>query len=156
MAKDNEKQIAHGLYIDKCLTAKEIADKLKVSEKTVGKWVEFGNWREIRLSKQTTTDNLLGKYSQLLSALLDKRLSFEKKKDTNDNDKSDYNHIIDEMSKISAMMDKIQKDGRPSLRIHIMCLEKFMGALHHSNPKVFMDVVEFQIEYLQLLAEELK
>ncbi len=156
MAKDKEKEIAYTLYVDQCLTAKEIAGKIKVSEKTVGNWAELGNWKEIRLSKQTTTDTLLLKYNELLSALLDKRLKFEKQKEKSDDDKKDYNGIIDEMSKVSAMIDKIQKDGRPSLRIHIMCLEKFMAALHNAKPKLFMELLNFQIEYLQLLAEELK
>lgn len=60
------------------------------------------------------------------------------------------------MSKISAMIDKIQKDGRPSLRIHIMCVEKFMGALHQNKPKLYMDLIDFQRDYFTLLAEELK
>jgi hypothetical protein len=156
MAKDNEKKIAYTLYVDQCLTAKEIAFKLKVSEKTVGNWVEAGNWKDIKLSKQTTTQTILNKYNELLSALLDKRLNLEKKTTKDDDQQSEYNGIIDEMSKISAMIDKQQRDGRPSLRIHIMCLEKFMGALHNAQPKLFMQLVDFQIEYLQILAEELK
>ena len=78
MAKDNQRQIAQGLYIDQCLTAKDIAVKLDVSEKTISQWVNKGNWRELRLSKQTTTDVMLGKYNELLNALLDKRLLYEK------------------------------------------------------------------------------
>lgn len=156
MAKDNEKKIAYSLYVDQCLTAKEIAAKLKLSEKTVGDWAKKGNWKEIKLSKQTTTETLLSKYSELLSALLDKRLKIEKKIEKDDDEKQEYNGIIDEMSKMSAMIDRLQKDGKPSLRIHIMCLEKFMGSLHHTNPKLYMQLVDYQIEYLQLLAEELK
>lgn len=156
MAKDKERQIAQGLYIDQCLTAKEIAEKINVSEKTVGKWVEAGNWRELRLSKQTTTDTLLAKYNELLAALLDKRLTFEKKKDKSDDEKWEYNNVIDEMSKVAAMIDRLQKDGRQSLRVHIMCLEKFMASLHQSDAKLFMQLLEFQRTYLTLLAEELK
>lgn len=156
MAKDNEKQIAQSLYVDQCMTAKEIASKLKLTEKTVGRWVEAGNWKEIRLSKQTTTETLLSKYNELLSSLLDKRLKYEKKKDQTDEDKEDYKGIIDEMSKISAMIDRLQKDGRSSLRVHIMCIEKFMSALQNAQPKLFMQLLDFQIEYLQILAEELK
>lgn len=156
MAKDNQRQIAQGLYIDHCFTAKDIAQKLDVSEKTVSQWVNKGNWRELRLSKQTTTDVMLGKYNELLNALLDKRLLYEKKQDKTDDDKHEYNGVIDEMSKVSAMIDKIQKDGRPSLRIHIMCVEKFMGALHQNKPKLYMDLIDFQRDYFTLLADELK
>lgn len=156
MAKDNEKQIAYTLYVDQCLTAKEIANKIHVSEKTIGKWADVGNWKEIRLSKQTTNETLIGKYKELLNSLLDKRLRIEKTQDKNDDDKSEYNGIIDEMSKLSAIIDRLQKDGTPSLRIHIVCLEKFMGALHNAQPKLFMQLIDFQMEYLQILADELK
>lgn len=156
MAKDNEKQIAYTLYVDQCLTAKEIANKIHVSEKTIGKWADVGNWKEIRLSKQTTNETLIGKYKELLNSLLDKRLRIEKTQDKNDDDKSEYNGIIDEMSKLSAIIDRLQKDGTPSLRIHIVCLEKFMGALHNAHPKLFMQLIDFQMEYLQILADELK
>lgn len=156
MAKDNEKQIAYTLYVDQCLTAKEIAGKIKVSEKTIGKWADVGNWKDIRLSKQTTNETLIGKYKELLNSLLDKRLKIEKTQDKNDEDKSEYNGIIDEMSKLSAIIDRLQKDGTPSLRIHIVCLEKFMGALHNAQPKLFMQLIDFQMEYLQILADELK
>lgn len=153
MAKDNEKQIAQTLYIDQCLTAKEIAAKINVSEKTVGKWVELGNWKQLRLSKQTTPDVLLSKYNELMTSLLDTRLKMEKNQERGT---KGYNNIIDEMSKVSAMMDSLHKDGRPSLRIHILVIERFMAALQQRDTKLFMGLIEFQKEYLTQLAEELK
>lgn len=156
MAKDNEKKLAYTLYVDQCKTAKEIAVMLNVSEKTIGKWVEAGNWKEIRNSKQSSSDTLLKKYNELLESLLDKRLKYEQMDKKDEEDTRSYNGIIDEMSKIAAMIDRLQKDGRTSLRIHIMCLEKFMGYLHTTNAKLYMQLVDLQIEYLQLLAEELK
>lgn len=151
MAKDNEKKLAYTYYVDECLTAKEIALKLGVSEKTVGNWVEKGNWREIRLSKQTTPATLVSKYTELLNILLDKRLEAERGEGN-----ASVRPIIDEMSKVSAMIDRIQTENKATLRIHIHCLEKFMAALHTTNPKLYMQLIDFQKEYLTLLAEELK
>ncbi|MCE9539931.1 MAG: DUF1804 family protein [Bacteroidetes bacterium] len=154
MAKENEKQIAQSLYIEQCLTAKEIAKKLKVSEKTVGNWVDKGNWKELRISTQTTPDVLISKYNELLNILLDKRLKIEKSKDKDGEDT--MRSVIDEMSKVSAMIERLQIDGKASLRTHIHCLEKFMASLHQNNAKLFMQLIDFQKEYLTLLAEELK
>jgi hypothetical protein len=157
MAKDNEKQIAQTLYIEQCLTAKEISKKINVSEKTIGTWVDKGNWRELRLSKQTTPDVLISKYNELLTILLDKRLKLEKEKSIGDeNNEDSMRPIIDEMSKVSAMIERLQIDGKASLRTHIHCLEKFMASLHQNNTKLFMQLIDFQKEYLTLLAEELK
>ena len=156
MAKDTQRQIAQTMYIEQCATAKEIAAKLKVNEKTVSKWVKEGKWKELRLSKQTGPDNLVKNLNELLNTLLEKRLKYENKKVKTEQDDADHRSIIDEMSKLSAMIDRTQKDGRPSLRIHIFCLEKFMGALHQQKPKAFMELIPFQSEYLTLLADELK
>ena len=156
MSKDKERLIAQAMYIDQCMTAKEIASRINVAEKTIGKWIDAGNWRELRLSKQTTSDVLVKKQNELLELLLDKRLKFEKKETKTDDDKADYKNIIDEMSKVSAMIDRIQKDGRISLRTHIHCLEKFMGNIHQKYPDLFYKLIDHQTEYLQQLAEELK
>jgi transposase len=156
MAKDSEKQIARTLYIDQCLTAKEIAKRLKLTEKTVGTWVDKGHWKELRLSKQSSPEVLLSKYNELLACLLDKRLEYERKTKKTDDEKADYSSVIDEMSKVSAMIDRVQKDGRTSLRIHIHCLEKFMAALNTHKPKLFMELIDYQKEYLTRLADELK
>lgn len=157
MAKDSERQQARILYIDHCLTAKEIAGRLKLAEKTVGKWVEVGNWKDLRVSKQTGPEVLVSKYNELLAALLDKRLQFEKKPNKTDDEKAEYSSVIDEMSKISAMIERIHKDNRPTLRTHIFCLEKFMTTLRNQQPKLFTEaLIEFQIDYLDQLADELK
>ena len=156
MAKEAQRHQARILYIDQCLTAKEIADRLSVSEKTVGKWVDAGNWKDLRLSKQSGTDVLLSKQNELLGVLLDKRLKFEKKNIKTDAEKAEYNSVIDEMSKVSAMIERTQKEGRVSLRTHIHCLEKFMSSLQSNNQKLFAQLIDFQINYLDLLADELR
>lgn len=157
MAKENEKQIAQTFYVEQCFTAKEIAVKLNVSEKTVGNWVEKGKWKELRLSHQTTPNALISKYNELLTTLLDKRLKLEKNTGSKIEDGDDkMRNIVDEMSKISACIDRLQVDGKASLRTHIHCLEKFTSSLHQGNPKLFMQLIDFQKEYLTRLAEELK
>lgn len=156
MAKPNEKQLAYVLYVDQCLTAKEIAKKLSVSEKSVGKWVDAGNWKTIRLAKQTSTDVLLTKHQELQAMLLDKRIKFERNPDKNDNERKEQHSLIDEMSKVAAVIDRIQKDGKVSLRTHVHCIEKFMAALNTDKPKLFMDLIEFQTQYLTKLADDSK
>ena len=93
---------------------------------------------------------------RLLEVLLEKRLQFERKASKTDDEKAEYSSCIDEMSKISAIIDRIQKDGRVSLRVHIHCLEKFMAALKLQKAKLFTELIPFQLDYLDLLAEELK
>lgn len=156
MAKNSERDQARILFIDHGLTRKEIAARLKVAEKTVGNWCEAGNWEDIKLSKESSTDKLLKNYNELLALLIEKRLTFERKAKKTDEDKAEHASTIDEISKIAAAIDRTQKDGKVSLRIHIHCLEKFMNALQMKDPKLFHQLIDFQLQYLDLLADELK
>ncbi len=156
MAKYSEKKRAETLYIDECLTAKEISQKLGVSEKTIGKWVEVGKWKETRLAKQSAPETLVQKYDDIMVALLDKRLYFERLKTTTAEQKEEYRGIIDEMSKLSAMKQKLIGEGKLSLGTHVRCIERFMTALHKSDPKLFVQLLEFNKEYFTQLSQDLK
>ncbi|HXU27505.1 MAG TPA: hypothetical protein VN698_09760 [Bacteroidia bacterium] len=156
MAKDTQRQLAQTLYIDECLTAKEIAVKVDVTEKTVSSWVTAGKWKDLRLAKQTGPENLIKNLNELLNMMLEKRIALERKKVKTKDEEAEYTRIIDEMSKLSKMIDTNQKEGKTSLRIHIFCIEKFMSALHQHNTKLFTELLNFQPEYLNKLADELK
>lgn len=155
MAKETERQRAQIMYVDQCLTAKEISTRLKVSEKSIGKWVEAGNWKQLRVAKQTGPASLIAKYSQLLDMLLDKRLKLEHKDKRTDQEDTEYRGIIDEMSKLSAMIERVQKDGQVSLKTHIYCIERFTGYLMERNPQLATATIEYQQEYLPKLATDL-
>jgi transposase len=63
--KDQEKEYAKMLYIQR-LTNKEIAERLVVSEKTIGRWVVDGKWEQYRKSITTTKKNqIVMLYNQL-------------------------------------------------------------------------------------------
>lgn len=64
--KQVEKDFAKILFVNDYVTQKEIAIRLKVSEKTVGKWCKDGNWDSLKTSMLVTKDNqLTALYEQL-------------------------------------------------------------------------------------------
>lgn len=68
-----KKQVEHDLakryYINDGLTQKEIADRLKLTEKTVGTWVKNGCWDKEKISLLVTKDNqITSLYGQLQAA----------------------------------------------------------------------------------------
>lgn len=58
-SKDKEKDFAKLLYLDGKLTQKEIADRVGVTEKTLGGWIVAGKWEALKVSMLTTKDNQL-------------------------------------------------------------------------------------------------
>ena len=57
--KKVEQDYAKTLFVDQGLTQKEIAERLNVTEKTIGKWVKDGDWETLKKSMLTTKDNQL-------------------------------------------------------------------------------------------------
>jgi transcriptional regulator with XRE-family HTH domain len=64
--KQLEKDYAKTLFVNENISQKEIAMRLKVTEKTIGKWVKDGNWETMKKSMLTTKENQLSMlYDQL-------------------------------------------------------------------------------------------
>lgn len=64
--KKVEKDLAKILFVNEGATQKEIAERLNVSEKTMGKWVKDGDWEKLKVSMLVTKDNqLTALYRQL-------------------------------------------------------------------------------------------
>jgi transposase len=156
MAKDSIRLQAETLYIDECLTASEIAKRLPVSEKSIGKWVHKYKWRQRRLARQTSPEAFIKKYDDLLNTLLDKRISLETKANLTPGEKEEYNRIIDEMSKVSAIKEKLLKEGKLSLGTHVRCIERFMSFLNKHHSRLFMELIEVNKEYFAHLTDDLK
>ena len=67
LSKDSEREFARMLYVNERITFKEIATRVKVSEKTVSKWAELDGWDKLRKSLLTTRQNqLVHFYNQLV------------------------------------------------------------------------------------------
>ncbi len=65
-----ERDFAKILFVNDNVSQKEIAFRLKVAEKTVGKWVKDGEWEKLKVSMLVTKDNQLkGLYKQLDNAM---------------------------------------------------------------------------------------
>ena len=64
--KQVEKDFAKILFVNENVLQCEIATRLKVTEKTIGKWIKEGNWESLKKSMLVTKDNqLTALYDQL-------------------------------------------------------------------------------------------
>jgi len=66
MKSEQKKELAKLLFINEYLTQKEIAARVDVSEKTLSKWVNEGDWRRLRQSYLVTKEEQLRRiYEQI-------------------------------------------------------------------------------------------
>lgn len=68
--KEAKKELAYYLFMSK-VPQKEIATRVGVTEKTVGKWKEDGAWEAKRSAKTISMDELIVKALQKINDLLD-------------------------------------------------------------------------------------
>lgn len=66
LSKNQERDYAKMLYTTERLTVKEIAERVKCNEKTVGRWVKVGEWETLRKTMLTTKQHMISQlYDQL-------------------------------------------------------------------------------------------
>ena len=78
MAKDRERRTAQILYVDQNLTAKDVAERVGVSEKTIGDWVEKHNWKALRDAKNSSPAKRINNIKQIISNMSDEWLECDR------------------------------------------------------------------------------
>lgn len=98
---EQKKELAR-LYYMQGEQMQSIAEKVGVSANTIGKWAETGGWKEKRAGMNITRPEIVNKNLILISRLLD-RLNNE------DIDLKDVGKIVDQISKLAAAIESIDK-----------------------------------------------
>ena len=98
---EQKKELAR-LYYMQGESQKTIAEKVGVSTATINKWVEAGSWKEKKAGQNVTRPEIVNKNLVLISRLLD-RLNSE------DIDLKDVGKIVDQVSKLAAAIERIDK-----------------------------------------------
>jgi len=153
MKRKQKETLGFTYYIEQGLNAKETAMKCGVSEKTVGAWVQKGNWKDLRTAKETAPNKLLGIYNEILSNLVEQQLELTRNKTA---EKSERKSLADEISKISKQIENLKKDTNPSLKTHLYCVEQFVDKLLVIFDKynIKSELIDFTLEYAKNLAKE--
>ena len=96
-----KKELAR-LYYVQGLTQDEVAERVDVSRNTLSRWVKEGKWSEYRAATNITRPEIVNKNLLLISRLLDKL-------NTDDIETTDIGRIIDQISKLAAAIERIDK-----------------------------------------------
>lgn len=69
ITKKEERNYAQILYVNENLTAKEIAARVGVTQKTMGRWIKDGKWDQLRKSMLITKQKMITMMYDQLEAL---------------------------------------------------------------------------------------
>jgi len=99
ISKKQEREYARILYVSERLTFKDIAERVVVTEKTIGKWAELDNWDKLRKSLLITRQSQLVHWYNQLEAINNA---------ISDRGNITTNSEADTMSKITSNIQKLE------------------------------------------------
>lgn len=97
--KTEQREHARLLYVNERITLKEVSERVKVTEKTVGKWCKEDGWDELRKSLLTTRQTQLARWYKQLDTISQR---------IEERDNIPTNTEADTMSKITSNIQKLE------------------------------------------------
>ncbi|MCT4559814.1 MAG: hypothetical protein N4A41_00400 [Crocinitomicaceae bacterium] len=138
MTNAEKKQFAKTLYLAGQLNRKQIAQQVKIAEKTLRNWIEEGQWEENKAIMGVTRQQLLqDAYSQL--------------KAINEIIRTEHNGIpTKDLSDAKAVIRKeIEAFSNNPLHVYIEVFEEFLQWASKVYPKDIKRINVLQMEFLE-------
>lgn len=134
------------LYYMQGETQKNISAKVGVSEATVGKWAEKEGWEARRAGINITRPEIVNKTLVYIANLLDKYNSEEV-------ELKDAGRIIDQIVKLSAVIERIDKKANVIDAIEVFTalnrwMEERMAWDHNITPELLRTINYYQDLYI--------
>ena len=149
MAKDKERKLAEELYIKEKKTAKYIAKVLKLSERTVGKWVEKYNWKSRRNALLGSAKSAEENMVKLGNIYAERLLALSQENPGDDIEErerisKEEMRIGDLLAKLNKYRESFEKDNRIPYAVYINVTEQVMADMLNKMPQKLMpDILDF-------------
>lgn len=165
MAKDRERRTAQILYVDQNLTAKDVAERVGVSEKTIGDWVEKYQWKALRDAKNNSPAKRINNIKQIISNMSDEWLDVDRQVKKLERDGGDPKEIAelrtrikgidDAVSKWNKTLESIEKDANVSLSTYLYVMEDVFDSLAQFDRDLYVKLVAFQEHHINKVSIKL-
>lgn len=164
MAKEKEKRIAFDYYTNQGFTAKAISEIVNVSEKTIGDWVEKGNWKSVRDANMNSSQNRASKIKELISELTEQQLeiNIEVKLAKAEGDKERVIALRQQSASISQevaiqtkALERMDSDNKISLGVYLEVMTDVFKNLEHYDKNIYLKTLDFQESHLSTISIKL-
>lgn len=164
MAKEKEKRIAFDYYTNQGFTAKAISEIVNVSEKTIGDWVEKGNWKSVRDANMNSSQNRASKIKELISELTEQQLeiNIEVKSAKAEGDKERVIALRQQSASISQevaiqtkALERMDNDNKISLGVYLEVMTDVFKNLEHYDKNIYLKTLDFQESHLSTISIKL-
>lgn len=167
MAKTKEKITAHNLFVQQSKSQKEIAIILKVTEKTVGRWVKEENWKAERNARFNGTKQRTERIKEVISSLTDDHLNVLKqiKEIESKTDKASKETVAKLRKQSSALsqdiamqtkaLERIDKEYKISLSTYLEVMDDIFEHLREYDKELYLRTLDFQNQHIQHIAQKI-
>lgn len=164
MAKEKEKRIAFDYYTNQGFTAKAISEIVNVNEKTIGDWVEKGNWKSVRDANVNSSKNQAQKIKEFISELTDQQLeiNIDIKGAKAVGDKNLVSELRKQSSALSQevaiqtkALERLDNDNRISLGTYLEVMTNIFKNLEHYDKAIYLKTLDFQDSHLSTISIKL-
>lgn len=141
MAKIREQKLAEDLYIKGKKTAKEIAQLVGVTEKTIGDWIEKFKWKERRNALLGSQQNGIQNINSLIDMYSEKLVAMENDPEAKQDQKT---KLVDALAKLNKTKDGFEKEHRIPYNTYINVMDLIMSdMIAKIEPKHHLALLEF-------------
>ena len=146
---------AHDLYVNEGLSNKEISERLKVSEKSVSKWINDneGLWKEERRAAVVNSKQQAGNIKEIIRMLAEDKLDILQRID--EAEKEGDKELVMELRKQAASLDNsvnawgkqmenMNKENRITLSVYLEVMDRVFDAMKTANPHLYYESLDFQ------------
>lgn len=164
MAKEKEKRIAFDYYTNQGLTAKAISDIIDVSEKTIGNWVDKGNWKSVRDANVNSNKSRAQNIKELISELTDQQLGIageiKAAKAARDNNlvtelRKQSSAISQEVAIQTKALERMDTDNKTTLSKYLEIMNDIFQNLEAYDKDAYLKTLDFQESHLQTISLKL-
>lgn len=145
MAKDGARANARIMFVEQGRNRKEIAELLKVREKTVGDWVAKGGWEALRAAHLTNTQNVVRTLSNLIAAYAERLTELERE----GGDPKENARLVDALAKTSKSLEVVRSENDITLSTRVRVMDWVFTELQKHDPALHLKLVDFQSQLLE-------
>lgn len=139
ITKKEERNYAQILYVNENLTAKEIADRVGVTQKTMGRWIKDGKWDQLRKSMLVTKQKMITMMYDQLEAL--NNSIAERTPAIPDGKEADV------ISKITTSIQRLETEASVAETIEVA--KSFINYVREYNLELAKEITEHFDSYIQ-------
>lgn len=129
------------MFIEQGKHRKEIAEALKLTEKTVGAWAREGNWESLRTQRLISSESMEANQKALIAKLSEQRLAMEADPKAEPSDKA---RLTDEISKLSKALSEMKGEGELTLKARLSTMDWVFGHMRRQHKHLHDQLLDFQ------------